>query len=71
MNDPGKSQVARIVFGVGALLFILLGLGFYVFADQLGLNPETARMLAIVFAVVGIADFVVLSLWNRLFRPRG
>ena len=70
MATPANMRVARIVFGLGALAFISMGLAIYVFADRLGFDRDTAQLLAIVFTVVGIVDVIVLSLWSKLFKPR-
>lgn len=67
-QDEMPGRVARLAFGAGALLGVLVGLGLYVFSDVLGLHEETAEILAIAFLVAGVGDYLILHFWDRIFR---
>ncbi len=58
------------VFAAAALLSVLLGLALFVFADDLGLDADTSRTIALAFIVAGAIDAVVLQLWERSFGPQ-
>lgn len=63
-----KSRLGKIFIGVAALVFVLFGLILYVFAPRLGIDPETARLMAFVFIGAGCIDYLVLRFWDRLVR---
>lgn len=65
-----QSSVAKIAFGLGALICVLAGFLIYVFADSLGLDPDTANILAIAFLIAGVADYLVLKFWDRIMPSR-
>lgn len=63
-----ERSVAKAIFGVMALASVLLGLALYLLQTRIGIPEDTARLLSTGFIVLGIADTVVLLLWNRLFE---
>ena len=64
-GDP--TRLVKAVFAALALGSLLIGLAFYLLQAQLGIAEDTARTLALVFILVGVADTAVLFLWDRLF----
>ena len=69
---PGQSQsrLLRVIFGALALVSVVAGLLLYLFADRLGLNQDTAEIIAIAFLIAGVGDAVVLHYWERIFPGR-
>lgn len=65
-----RNRIAKIAFGVGALVCLTAGFIVYIFADALGLDPDTAKFVAIAFLVAGAADYIVLKMWDRLMMRR-
>lgn len=63
-----ERSVAKAIFGVMALASVLLGLALYLLQTRIGIPEDTARLLSTGFIVLGIADTVVLLLWDRLFE---
>ena len=53
-----------------ALLSIVAGIVLWNFAAALGLDDDTARLIATVFILVGIGDYLILHFWDRLFKDR-
>jgi hypothetical protein len=66
-----NERLAKAVFGVLALAFVLAGLGIYLLQGRLGIDEDTARLVATAFLVVGIGDTLLLYLWDRLFKRGG
>lgn len=66
-QQPDKG-VAKVIFAVMALASVLVGLMLYVLQDQIGIAEDTARLMSTAFIVVGIADTIVLLLWDRIFN---
>ncbi|KAB2914847.1 MAG: hypothetical protein F9K29_14010 [Hyphomicrobiaceae bacterium] len=70
MRDPGPhDRLARVVFAVMALGSVLVGLAIYVLHARLGIEEGTARLVSTAFLIIGIADTLVLFVWDR-FRRR-
>lgn len=69
-NQKGSNRIAKIAFGVMSIICLGAGLIFYLFADDLGMDPDTARFVAIAFLAAGIADYIVLRFWDRLMKKR-
>ena len=61
-----RNRAVKIAFGVMALMCVLTGFVIYLFAEQFGFSDETARIVAIAFLAAGVADYIVLKLWDRL-----
>jgi hypothetical protein len=72
MTEPAPTssneRVAKTVFAVLALAFVLAGLGIYLLQKRLGIDEDTARLVATAFLVVGMGDTLLLYLWDRLFK---
>jgi len=64
------NQTVRIAFALVALVSILAGLLLYLFASRLGFDEDLAEIIAIVFLLAGIGDYVVLYFWDRIFKGR-
>lgn len=70
-NGNGRrDMVVKLAFGIGALICLLTGLVLYMFAPQLGLDPATARLVAVAFLIAGAVDYLVLHFWERLGNRR-
>lgn len=65
-----QQRLVKITFGMTALVCLLTGLVLYLFAGDFGLDPVTARYVAIAFLIVGAGDYVVLRLWDRIVKRR-
>lgn len=73
-NGPDRERRLRLgktMFGVSALVFVLAGLGLYIFSDRLGIAADEAMLLAIAFLFIGGVDYVILRFWDRLFQKAG
>lgn len=66
-----NERLAKVVFAVLALAFVLAGLAIYLLQERLGIDEDTARLVATAFLVVGIGDTLLLYLWDRLFKRGG
>jgi len=62
-----RERLAKAAFAAMALLSVLAGLALYLLQEQIGISEDTARMVSTAFILVGIADTIVLFLWNRIF----
>ena len=77
MHDDSRGQTAaqrrivRFAFGVMALASVLVGFGVWYFAAALGIQDDTARLIATAFLAAGIGDVLVLHFWDRLFKNQG
>ena len=68
MSTPNPNErLAKAAFAVMALLSVLACLALYLLQAQIGISEDTARMVSTAFILVGIADTIVLFLWNRIF----
>ncbi|MFQ5625438.1 MAG: hypothetical protein ACE5FM_02160 [Methyloligellaceae bacterium] len=65
-----RNRAVKVIFGVMALMCLLTGLVIYLFAEQFGFSHETARIVAIAFLAAGVADYIVLKLWDRITARR-
>jgi len=65
-----RNRAVKLAFGVMTIMCLLTGFVIYLFADQLGFSDETARFVAIAFLAAGVADYIVLKLWDRLMSRR-
>ena len=63
-----NERLAKAVFATLALASVLAGLGIYLLQERIGIDEDTARLVATAFLVVGIGDTLLLYLWNRLFK---
>lgn len=69
-KNSDANRNVKLVFGTAAFISILAGLAIYLASDSLGLDEETAQLVAIVFLVVGFLDYMLLRFWDRLFKPK-
>jgi hypothetical protein len=70
-RQPGSNQrIVRLAFGAMALFSVLAGLVIWMYADAIGIEEETAQLIATIFVIVGIGDALVLHFWDRLFKDR-
>jgi hypothetical protein len=71
-NEPAppsaNERLAKTVFAALAFASVLAGLGIYLLQAQLGIDADTARLVATAFLAVGIGDTLLLYLWDRLFK---
>ncbi|MEM8744019.1 MAG: hypothetical protein AAGF14_05215 [Pseudomonadota bacterium] len=63
-------RLIKIAFGVAALICLAGGLFIYLFPDIVGLDEETAELVAIAFLLAGAFDYLVLRFWDKLVRRR-
>lgn len=63
-------RIVRLAFGAMALFSVLAGLGIWQFADTIGLEEDTARLIASAFVLAGVGDVAVLHFWDRLFKDK-
>ena len=70
-QTAANERLAKAVFALLALVFVLAGLGIYLLQERLGIDEDTARLVATAFLVVGIGDTLLLYLWDRLFKRGG
>ena len=69
MTAPGPNErLVRAAFATMALVSVLAGLALYLLQAQIGIAEDTARMVSTAFILVGIADTIVLFLWDRIFK---
>jgi hypothetical protein len=64
----GNERLAKVVFAMLALASVLAGFGIYLLQDRIGIDEDTARLVATAFLVIGIGDTLLLYLWDRLFK---
>lgn len=63
-----NEHFVKAAFAAMALVSVLAGLGLYLLQARIGISEETARLVSTAFIVVGIADTIVLFLWDRIFK---
>ena len=72
MNAQNSNErLAKAAFAAMALVSVLTGLGLYLLQERIGISEETARLVSTAFIMVGIADTIVLFLWDRIFKRGG
>lgn len=64
-------QGGKAAFAALALGSVLAGLAVYLLQGALGIPPDTAQFIAVIFIGVGIADLALLYFWDRIFKRRG
>jgi len=69
--QKSNDRVVKAAFAAMALVSVLAGLGLYLLQARIGISEETARLVSTAFIVVGIADTIVLFLWDRIFKRGG
>lgn len=69
-NQQPQARIVRAVFAVLALMSLAGALALYLLAERLGLDPDTARLIASAFLIAAVLDALVLYGWDRLFTPR-
>lgn len=67
-TTEGRERFAKAAFAAMALVSVLVGLGLYLLQAQIGIAEETSRLVSTAFILVGIADTIVLFLWDRIFN---
>lgn len=73
-HDPSSARGARtvrIMFAGLALASLATALALYAWAEQLGLDEFTGRLIATAFLVTAVADTLILYFWDRLFMRKG
>lgn len=68
-KNEGANRNVKMVFGTAAFISVVAGLAIYLASDSLGLDKETAQLVALVFLAVGFLDYMLLRFWDRLFKP--
>lgn len=63
-------RIVRLAFGAMALFSVLAGLGIWMYAGAIGIEEDTAQLIATVFVIAGIGDALVLHYWDRLFKDK-
>jgi hypothetical protein len=62
-----QAQLIRRIIAVMGLASLLAALCLYAFADRIGLDPGTARLMVTAFVVAAIVDGLLIRYWDRLF----
>ena len=70
-STENRERLAKTAFAAMALVSVLTGLGLYLLQARIGISEETAWLVSAVFIMVGIADTIVLFLWDRIFKRGG
>lgn len=70
-STESRERLVKTAFAAMALVSVLTGLGLYLLQERIGIAEETARLVSTAFIVVGIADTIVLFLWDRIFKRGG
>jgi hypothetical protein len=68
MTDGPQKQdpnTVKALFAALALGSVLAGFMIYLLQEQLGIPSDTARFVTTVFVVLGVADALVLYVWDR------
>ncbi len=65
-----QAQLIRRIIAVMGLASLLAALCLYAFADSIGLDPGTARLMVTAFVMAAIADGLVVRYWDHLFGRR-
>lgn len=65
-----QRRIVRLAFGAMALTSVVIGFSVWQFADRIGIEEETAQLIAMAFLAAGIGDVLVLHFWDRLFKNR-
>ena len=69
MNAQNSNErLAKAAFAAMALVSVLTGLGLYLLQERIGISEDTAWLVSATFIMVGIADTIVLFLWDRIFK---
>jgi hypothetical protein len=58
----------QVIFAVLAILSLSSGLAVAARGDEFGLPETSTHTIAIAFLMVGVADTVLLFLWERIFQ---
>lgn len=66
-----QSRIARFAFGAMAHFAILAGLVLWQFSTAIGLQEDTARLIATVFVIAGVGDVLIVYFWDHLFKKNG
>ena len=69
MRDDDQ-RIVKSAFAFAALISVLIGLGLYVSAEVLGIDDQTARWIALAFLAAGLADYLLLRYWDKIFKKR-
>lgn len=61
-------RIVRVAFGAMALFSVVAGFVIWQFADAIGIEQDTAQLIATVFLIAAAGDALVLHFWDRLFK---
>jgi hypothetical protein len=53
-----------------ALFSVVAGFVIWQFADAIGIEQDTAQLIATVFLIAAAGDALVLHFWDRLFKDK-
>ena len=67
-SRPTAEQQVKQMFAALACGALLAAAAVYLLRETLGIPDDTARMVAVVFALVAVADGLVLYFWDRIFK---
>ncbi len=63
-------RIVRVAFGAMALFSVVAGFAIWQFADAIGIEEDTAQLIATVFIIAAVGDALVLHFWDRLFKDK-
>ncbi|MDA7947019.1 MAG: hypothetical protein MPJ78_06040 [Hyphomicrobiaceae bacterium] len=69
-EPDARNRIIKVAFGIMALVCLTTGLILYLRPDFVGLDPETAKFVAIAFLFAGLCDYLLLRFWDKLVRRR-
>ena len=69
MRDDDQ-RIIKSTFAFAALISVLIGLGLYISAEALGIDDQAARWIALAFLAAGLADYLLLRYWDKIFKKR-
>ena len=69
-DEETGHRVVKIAFGIMTLVCLATGLLLYLYPDMLGLDKDTAELVAIAFLLAGFCDYLILRFWDRIVRRR-
>lgn len=61
-------RIVRVAFSAMALFSVVAGFVIWQFGEAIGIERDTAQLIATVFLIAGVGDALVLHYWERLFK---
>ena len=68
---PSNERQVKQMFAALAIGSILAAAAVYLLRETLGIPDDTARTVALVFALVALVDGLVIYFWDWIFKRSG